>query len=379
VPHPDAEFKVQQYVNNENNRKKLLHVETPHMAYFGYSGNKQLDCKYLVVEVEGDKAEVYDTDCFEMDALLPCNLPEHLQESDDDGVDERTEQQKMADLTRDFGSHKNKMMLKKKEKHDGADNTEALSKAAFAVAENINLEKLSMSMAHNEGAGEQTFLPCNRQADSLEEVYDVSRDLVPKAVLNSLGKKYHKLLTASKQYGQDNFAIDEEAVREEKFEDHVTKLMLGIPPNHDSADQDRVMSHVVFCKLISLMIKLHKLRASEARKMNCFEEESAEVRKWLFSEFFIGEGRTRAMPGRKKNKAIGYAIVLAWKCFNFRIDAGEMEAALSISPQLLSTVTRQLLGRVRTLKEREGARQSVRMCVLSLPLQQVPTVARGKK
>ena len=58
---------------------------------------------------------------------------------------------------------------------------------------------------------------------------------------------------------------------------------------------------------------------------------------------------------------------------------GEMEAAFSISPQLLSTVTRQLLGRVRTLKEREGARQSVRMCVLSLPLQQVPTVARGKK
>ena len=54
-----------------------------------------------------------------MDALLPCNLPEHLLESDDDGVDERTDQQKMADLTRDFGSHKNKMMLKKKEKHDG--------------------------------------------------------------------------------------------------------------------------------------------------------------------------------------------------------------------------------------------------------------------
>ena len=72
-----------------------------------------------VVEVDGDKAEVYDTDCFEMDALLPCNLPEHLLESDDDGVDERTDQQKMADLTRDFGSHKNKMMLKKKEKHDG--------------------------------------------------------------------------------------------------------------------------------------------------------------------------------------------------------------------------------------------------------------------
>ena len=55
VPHPDAEFKVQQYVNDENNRKKLLHVETPHMAYFGYSGNKQLDCKYLVSLLKKNK------------------------------------------------------------------------------------------------------------------------------------------------------------------------------------------------------------------------------------------------------------------------------------------------------------------------------------
>ena len=53
----------------------------------------------------------------------------------------------------------------------GADNREALSKAALAVAENINMEKLTMSMAHNEGAGEQTFLPCNRNADCLDVSY----------------------------------------------------------------------------------------------------------------------------------------------------------------------------------------------------------------
>ena len=101
-------------------------------------------------------------------------------------------------------------------------------------------------------------------------MYDVSRDLVPKVVLNSLGKKYRNLVVTSPR---QHVTIDEEAVRGEKFEEYVKKLMLkGIPPNNECmTDEDRVMTQVVFCKLIGLMIKLYKLRASEARKMNCFE------------------------------------------------------------------------------------------------------------
>ena len=55
VPNPDAQFKVQQYVSNSN-KKKLLHVETPHMQYFGY--NKQLDCKYLVSENKNNQKKL---------------------------------------------------------------------------------------------------------------------------------------------------------------------------------------------------------------------------------------------------------------------------------------------------------------------------------
>ena len=110
-------------------------------------------------------------------------------------------------------------------------------------------------------------------------MYDVSRDLVPKVVLNSLGKKYRNLVVTSPT--RQHVTIDEEAVRGEKFEEYVTKLMLkGIPPNNE-CDEDRVMTHVVFCKLIGLMIKLYKLRASEARKMNCFEVGILELMFYL--------------------------------------------------------------------------------------------------
>jgi len=366
VPNPKAKFRVQQYMKSDDNTKKLLHVQTSHIGYFGYNDNESQDYKYLVVEheEESNTAHYFEADCFEMNPLLPCHMPEHLQESDDDGVDERTDQQKKADLTRDFGSHKNKMMLKKKEKHDGADNTVALSNAATAVTENINEEKLSMALASNEGAGKQSLLPCNIKADDLRHVYGVfSGELIPKEVMESLGRQYtEKLIMVVKQHGetQEKAIINEKAVREEKFEDYVKTLLLkSIGEDEDVS----VSRRVVCCKLVSIMIRLYKIRASEVRKQTCFADEQEDVRKWILSNFFVGEKRNRQMPKKFKDKALGMAIVLVWSCFKFSFPAEEMEAAFNISPKDFSIITKCLFGKVITVKS-----HNMRKCMITFPL-----------
>ena len=83
MPNPNTKFVVQQYVKNDDNTSKLMHIQRPHVGYFGYNDEQQQGYKLLVVErdEENNTAEFFEADSFEMKPLLPEHLPKHLQES----------------------------------------------------------------------------------------------------------------------------------------------------------------------------------------------------------------------------------------------------------------------------------------------------------
>lgn len=240
-----------------------------------------------------------------------------------------------------------------------------MSKAAIAVTENTNKDK-KLAVLSNDSAGEQTILPCNREADNLDDVYKWSQ-VFPEQVLLSLARQTGDNLI--KKNG-GNFEVEEEAVRKENFEDYVTKLLLNIPSHlkegKDENIKKNIYNYVVCCKLISIMIKLYKMRVSEAKSQTCFESEPEEVQKWIFSTFFVGEGRDRKILKDEKDKALAMAIVVMWTCFQYKFPAKEMRLAFNKGEKMFSKMAKRLLGQVMTMKVNEN--ETARMCILKLPL-----------
>ena len=83
VPNPNTKFVVQQYVKNDNTTNKLMHIQRPHVGYFGYNDNIEKGYTMLVVEhdEENNTAQFFEADSFDMNPLLPEYMPKHLQES----------------------------------------------------------------------------------------------------------------------------------------------------------------------------------------------------------------------------------------------------------------------------------------------------------
>jgi len=344
VPNPNTKFVVQQYVKNDDTTSKLMHIQRPHVGYFGY--NEEIEQGYTMLVVEHDEenntAQFFEADSYDMKPLLPEYLPKHLQESKSD---------------------KKKQVKKKKDKaEETANNTATINKPATVVIEGINGQKLSQEIPVNDISNdEETLLPCNRNATNLKDVYGGSQ-LIPDQVLASLAQKYgDKLITNSK--------IDEVAVREEKFEDYVTKILLN-PPSH-LKEENEMRSYVVSCKIISLMIKVYSIRSADLKKPSCLEHEPEDVRKWLFSTFSVGEGKHRQIPTNLKHMTLGLAMVVMWTHTNYRFPANDMRKAFEAGEKLFNKTCRRLLGKVQTLKV-EG--EMTRLCILSLPLpKNVPT------
>ena len=392
MPKDDAEFKVDYYENDDNdknndmeegeNKKQikqpLMFVQSSHLDYIS-DGHKTASrgVKFVTIEVDKETgtAQVFNTNQSSLKALLKQNfsmsqaaepiveeLRKNLKKYLESHADERTYYQKQDDLTGMFGSHAKKRSMAQRHRNIVADSSSVMEESAAAVLVNIDQDKLNA--INDDLEAKNHLLPYDKEAVELSKVYDLLK-LVPEYVGKSLVSVSKHLInpltnviSVLTEVGESKYVIE-----------HAKN-----PPRIFVEDAGNHEQYVCILKLFSYLVQAYKLKSSDLRRRGVFSEEPEAFRKWFFSQFCVGEGRNLSFSDGMKNRVLAMSIVLAWSLDQYTSDSVLLREAFGISQKKLSAIVRALGGVCRHSKAGGVSRQ---VTVLALPLK-FPTQSKKR-
>ena len=373
-PLEESKFQMNEF---EKSDSRIIEVSSSILdaSYLGFNkvNDKNVGMKYYLAEYDSDTgvAEVFDTEFFEMQPFISKLIPNVAKELTMEEINEKNKKSKTPSLKRDelttaFGSHKKKRALATKLRNNVADNSFQVQESVDAIIEKTDLVELNKDIEKSIARAE-SLLPFNPDATEAEDVYSLQK-LVPITVSTSIVQISQAYINAT-QDDLKQFCIDG---LPRYIITHIEK-----PPLKFSNDPKNYEQYAGCLQLIKFMVLIYRSRAAQIKSQAFMENEPANLRNWVISEFTVGEGRHRTLPQRLKDKALALAVVLSWHIDSFVGDCEMLREAFSISQKKFNSVVRALGGCCK-ITSKNNVRKEV--FTLSLPLKfPKPMVVRSGK
>lgn len=246
------------------------------------------------------------------------------------------------ELGRKFGSKKNKQVLEQKEKLK--QNEQAVTAQMANVSQNLTQDQLDIS--HNEPSASDHFYtpPINRDATSVQDVYDLNTILTP--------EQYDKIISEI----SDTDAMESL--------NHVIKGLA----RKDLSPKLKVLALFASSLYNTVFLKAHEI----AKKSFVACSRSMTLNQHIIDNFFLNANGKRMRPINYKDKALIHTIIFLLLLNNFKFNIEEFSMQLKMSLKSMAVKLAMVGGyMVRS--------NNVSMAQLKLPLNKPPTRRMSKK
>ncbi|KAI8431638.1 hypothetical protein MSG28_016117 [Choristoneura fumiferana] len=319
-PEDDLDVDCKRLVD-ENGNKSLV-TEISDVLYAGDEDAEDLGQTFILVRNrKTGKVRLIEVGCAELKPVIKIDL-------DTSQLHETSR----LELSRKFGSKKQKQQMEQKEKLKV--NVQTVTEQMVNVTENISEDKLDLSVYNQTNSDDFYLPPIDRDATKVEEVYDLN-----------------KILT------EDEY----EAIYSElEDKDYADQLHSSI--KRATASKKMTPRLTVLSVYADTLLKFTFIRSTEVRKKSftvC--EHSSTLNKIVLNNFTTLSNGKRNRPLQYRDKSICYFIVFMLILNNFKFDMENLSSALKMTPATIGLKVRVVGGSVVTSGDKK-------MVQLKLPL-----------
>lgn len=245
------------------------------------------------------KVRIIETTNAELKPIVNTNLDTTLHETSN------------LELSRKFGSKKQKRHLEQKEKLKS--NTDTVKQQMKNVTENTKIENLDMSLYTKTDSEDLYVPPIDREATKVEDVYRIDKILTE--------EQYEKIYS----------------------EIESKDLMSNLVPIVKDLVNGKSLSekHKVLSLYASTLLKLYASQSKEfSRKLFVVCDLSHTLNEYILSNFTLMSNNRRTRPNPLKDKALCHAIVLMLILNDFKLPLDELAKAAKVTPNTAITKVR---------------------------------------
>nr|XP_039263873.1 DNA-directed RNA polymerase I subunit RPA49-like isoform X1 [Styela clava] len=355
------------YTSDEDENKKKMVCDTPdgmqHIgSNFGYNPSRDYLNHYIVLKNKktGEK-KIFLTENYK---VYPIVKRDNEIDSDDErrqAIDKvqnetRTFDERLDDLTGEFGSKIKVQAMNARQRNKVSDTTEVVREAVSNLVEAEGISGQSQSENVN-----LSILPYNKEATSEEDVYPLN-NFIPQHIRTAALESAKELLTPT--------ADKIKSWREEKNPLGCRYIAWRARNLHPSIrnDVEAWQDYVCNLQILAYFMKVYNPTGSGPEKLTYLANINETIKSWIIREFMPLEKALtlkKRLAGAVKDKILSYSIVLPWHLNSFSFDIQMLADGFGISERTLSLIVRALGGKIK-VDMQEGMKRTI--AILQLPL-----------
>ncbi|XP_063371936.1 uncharacterized protein LOC134660148 [Cydia amplana] len=333
--YPNEDFESKCSIIQENGTKTIA-TELDELVYYGKEENEDLGKTLILArDRKTGKVRLIEVGCAEL-------IPYHK-------VDLNASQQVTSklELSRKFGSKKQKKQMEQKEKLKV--NVQTVTEQMENVTANITIDQLDLSK-YNKNDSEEFYIPhIDRDATKVEDVYPVEKIMSE--------EEYDNIYTELKQ-----------EQHEEHYHPYIKALVKGRTLSHEL----KVLAVYTSELLKFLQLGCHDIRKKDFKVCN-FSNTINNIAMKNFTEYTKAVNRSRIRSMQLKDKLICHIMVFVLILNNFKVELEPLCAAMKISPK-----TQPCINKIRLIGAYVVHTEGRKMVQLKLPLAPKTSFMRRK-
>jgi len=356
VDHPDTNFTLYADDSDKLGKRKYLGLEGEKLNYIGnnYSSKSDSCRSYLgILNKDTNKMKIVDLDWFKMQAVIPDNDTSHQETEPDTTVVDQNYQARRQKLMKAFGG------MRQQKAVDSRTVKVAMEDSAFTVLESHEVAENVVDPSESDPLENMTsILPTmNRQAESLDEVFDVN-DFISDVEWAALRDPAYELATVSPE--------DLQLMKQNKtYSSVVLESVPNLPEDEEMQAQSAILLMYLECAILLASIKAKSVAPTDPAIANI----PAVVKKKLLNKFtgkpFKRKGvMFRKFAGRERDALLAHIVAVAFLACNYQFSITPLSKEIGMRLMRLEQMVRLVGGHVSVVRRQKIA-------VLKLPLSTV--------